>query len=123
MPLLDMTDVLLDPDFLDSSLVRTMQTQVDVGHGRVRNGTVTSPFAGVVSMDEGSIMMRVAEGEYVKGSMLIYTLERLRIKGADVDADLVDWHGSRYRVTSTGDYTGYGQGFIWAVCEPLTLAG
>lgn len=123
MPLLDMTDVLLDPDFLDSTLVRTMQTQVDVGHGRVRNATATSPFSGVVSMDAGAIMERVAEGEYVKGSMLIYTIERLRMKGEDVDADLVDWHGTRYRVTNTGDYTGYGQGFIWAICEPLTLAG
>lgn len=123
MPLLDMTDVLLDPDFLDTSLVRVTQTQVDAGHGRVTNAQVTTPFAGVVSMDAGAIMRRVPEGEYVTGSIMIYTLTRLGIKGDDKDADLVDWHGTRYRVQNVGDYSGYGAGFVWAICNPLKPAG
>lgn len=123
MPLLDMTDVLLDPDFLDTTLVYTRQTQVDIGHGRVRDDQVAAPFAGVVSMDAGAILNRLPEGSYVSGSILIYTLTRLRMKGTGVDADLVDWHGARYRVTNMGDYSGYGAGFVWAICEPLNLPG
>lgn len=123
MPNLDMSDVLLDPDFLDTSLIYTRQRQIDIGHGRVRNEPTSGPFTGVVTMDAGSIMRRVPEGSYVTGSILIYTMERLRMKGEDVDADLVDWHGARYRVQNMGDYTAYGAGFIWAVCEPLTPAG
>lgn len=123
MPLLDMSDVLSDPDFLDNTLVLTRQTQVDTGHGRVRNESATMPFSGVVSMDAGSIARRVPEGQYVTGSILVYTVTRLRLKGDDVDADLVDWHGTRYRVEHLGDYTGYGAGFVWAVCEPLKPAG
>jgi galactose-6-phosphate isomerase len=123
MPLLDMTDVLLDPDFLDTTPVCTRQTQVDDGHGRVRNETVTLPFAGVVSMDAGAIIRRLPEGSYITGSIMIYTLFRLRLRGENVDADLVDWHGARYRVSNMGDYTGYGAGFVWAICEPLVPAG
>ena len=123
MPLLDMTDVLLDPDFLDTTPTYTRQTQVDAGHGRVTNDQTVLPFAGVFTMDAGSIMRRVPEGSYVTGSILIYTLLQLRVAGDDVDADLVTWHGAVYRVTHRGDYTGYGQGFVWVIAEPMKLAG
>lgn len=123
MPLLDVTDILSDPDFVDLTPVCIRQDQVAAPGGRVTNVQTSTPFTGVFTMDRGSILNRMAEGSYVSGSILVYTPFQLRMSGASVDADLIDWHGERYTVVNRGDYTAYGSGFVWAVGEPVKLSG
>lgn len=123
MPLLDVSDVLTDPDFADLTPVCVRQVQTDAGGGRVTNVQTSIPFSGVFTMDRGSILNRVAEGSYVSGSILIYTGFQLRMSGPNVDADLVNWHGEQYTIVNRGDYTAYGAGFVWAVGEPMKLSG
>lgn len=122
MPLLDVTEVIVDPDFMDT-MTYTRNTQVPIGNGRYENQQVTLPAAGVITMDRGSIINRIEAGSYVDGSILIHTLTRLRVKGAEFDSDSVTWNGTTYTVKSIGDYSRYGAGFIWAVCVPMQLSG
>lgn len=123
MALLDVSDVLTDPDFTDATLVCARNTQTVGSNGRATDASQSIKFAGVVTMDKGAILNRVAEGSYVDGSILIHTKFLLRMNGANVDADVVTRKGKPFTVTAIGDYSDYGRGFVWAVCEPVRLAG
>ena len=77
MPFLDVTDVLLDPDFVDLTLVchRQMQT-VDEDNFPV-NTPQDIPFTGVVTVDRSLEAKRMAAGQNINGAILIVTQFRL----------------------------------------------
>jgi len=123
MALLDVTEVLLDPDFMDSTLVceRTVQT---VGNdGMAVNTPALMPFAGVVTSNQGDILERIATGERIKGNITIHTMFALQDGSAGFTADVVQWRGKRYTVSNVNDYEHFGQGFVSASCDIIPLAG
>jgi hypothetical protein len=123
MPLLDVSDVLFDPDFADS-LVCIRQTQTVGSDGIATNATQSVPFVGVVTADRGVELARLAAGSHVSGSILVHTVFRLTNGGPNgVDSDHVVWNGSEYIVTSVNDYSTYGAGFVCASCDLLPLSG
>lgn len=122
MPLLDPSDVLLDPDFWDTLIcTRSTQTVDETGVASVAQTTKT--FRGVVTSDRGLIMERMAAGEYVVGSISVVSRFLLRDNGAGVTADIVTWNNKQYTVVRVNDYSRYGLGFTQAICELLPLAG
>lgn len=123
MAALDVIDVLTDPDFMDSTLIceRTIQT---VGNdGMAVNTPTLLPFSGVITTDTGNILDRLAEGERIRGQIVIHTTFPLIDGLSGYTADVVDWHGRRYTVTEVQDYTHFGRGFVSASCELIPLAG
>lgn len=124
MAQLDVTEVLLDPDFMDTGLVCKRSAQ-DVGNnGRAANTVTSIPFAGVVTSDKGDILERLAGGERKKGSITIHTMFLLTAgSGEDSIADIVTWQGRDYTVASVNDYSHFGRGFVAASCDLLPLAG
>lgn len=125
MPLLDVSSVLDNPMFKEApnALVCTRNAQTVGPDGIAVNTPTDTPFSGVVTSDTGDVLMRMAEGSYVKGSILIHTAFVL-IDGANGnDADVVTWLGRKYTVVSVNDYSTYGAGFICANCEPISLTG
>ncbi|MWK54681.1 hypothetical protein GO594_01705 [Pseudomonas otitidis] len=124
MAQLDVTDILLDPDFMDTGLVCKRFTQ-DIGdNGRASNTATSTTFAGVVTSDKGDILERLAGGERKKGSITIHTLFRLQAgNGPDQIADVVTWQGKDYTVANVNDYSHFGRGFVAASCDLLPLAG
>ncbi len=123
MPTLDVSDILLDPDFADDTLICVRNTQTVGSNGIAVDVPVSGTFTGVVVADKGAVANRTPDGAYVAGSILIYTPFALRVSGADVDADIVEVGGKRYTVMNIGDYTRFGTGFVWALCEPISFAG
>ncbi|MFJ4349463.1 hypothetical protein ACIPZ5_01030 [Pseudomonas sp. NPDC089428] len=124
MALLDVTEVLLDPDFMDMGLVCKRSTQTVGDNGRATNAQSSMPFAGVVTSDKGDILERIAGGERKKGSITIHTLFRLTAgDGEDIIADVVTWQGRDYTVANVNDYSHFGRGFVAASCDLLPLAG
>ncbi|MEE3504837.1 hypothetical protein QN399_00920 [Pseudomonas sp. 10C3] len=123
MALLDVTDVLLDPDFMDMGLacVRTTETVGD--NGRPTTTTVRSVFAGVITSDSGDILERLAGGERKKGSITIHTIFQLTSGFDNVTADTVTWRGNEYVVSNVNDYAHFGRGFVSATCDLKPLAG
>lgn len=123
MPLLDCSDVLLDPDFCDTTLVcqRNVQGVDDSGRGYVKSSNTR--FAGVVTSDKGELLQRGAVGEHATDNISVITRFKLRNAGIGADADIVQWNGKRYTVTKVNDYSTYGLGFIEAVCEMIPLSG
>ncbi len=123
MALLDVTEVLLDPDFMDMGLVCHRSTEATGDDGRTAVVTVDSPFAGVVTSDKGDILERLAGGERKKGSITIHTIFRLTAGSNDITADVVTWQGNDYTVSNVNDYAYFGRGFVCATCDLKPLAG
>lgn len=129
MPDLDMSDVLLDPDFLDTSLVCHRQVQTLDGDNFPINTPQDYAFSGVVTVDRSLEAKRMAAGQNINGAILIVTQFRLTQgqPGSDtaqkLDADTVSYQGRVYRVTFVDPYTSYGSGFVQAHCELMDFDG
>lgn len=129
MPLLDVTEVLLDPDFVDFSLVCRRQIQTTDDDNFPINTPQEIPFTGVVTVDRSLEARRMAAGQNINGAILIVTQFRLTQgsksvnDGPNLDADLVNYNGGLYRVTFVDPYTRYGAGFVQAHCELMGQEG
>lgn len=131
MPLLDVTDVILDVDFLDClQLQRATKT---VGTNGLVSLAAATPalqnFYGVVTNDKGEVLRRQAAGENVEGAIMVVTLYRLtsghidRDTQAQIEADIVHWNDRSWVVKNVGPYPRYGRGFVQASCVLLPFAG
>ncbi|WP_416778192.1 head-tail adaptor [Xenorhabdus budapestensis] len=123
MPFLDMSDILLDPDFVDTSLVCHRNTQTTDEDGFTTNTAQSIPFAGVVTVDRALEARRMEAGQTISGAILIVTQFRLTQGQPGLDADIVTYQGRQYRVTFVDPYTAYGAGFVQAHCELMNFDG
>jgi galactose-6-phosphate isomerase len=123
MPFLDVSDVLLDPDFCDTSLICQRNVLITDSDGRGNIVPHTFPFAAVVTSDRGERLQRGVIGEHASTTIIVITRFGLRDAGSGYTADIVQWNGKRYTVTKTNDYSTYGIGFIESICEMIPLAG
>ena len=117
MPTLDVTDVLLSPEFLDTTLVVKRNEQTVDEDGFARNTTTETSFGGVVTVDRSLEARRMQAGQVINGAILIVTTYRLSSGNTGIDADIVTYRGRDYRVTFVDLYTAYGAGFVQAHCE------
>ncbi|OKP02608.1 head-tail adaptor [Xenorhabdus eapokensis] len=123
MPLLDVTDVLFDPDFCDTSLTyRRRQVGVDAD-GFPKTIDIVSQFAGVVTVDRSVEAQIRMSGQTVTGNILIITTERLIAGETGHAGDIVTYQNREYLVKSVDPYTAYGAGFAQAHCELLPFDG
>ena len=117
MPTLDVTDVLLSPEVLDTTLVVKRSEQTVDNDGFAQNTDTQTQFAGVVTVDRSLESKRMQAGQVINGAILIVTTYRLTSGNTGVDADIVTYRGRDYRVTFVDPYTAYGAGFVQAHCE------
>lgn len=123
MAFLDVSDVLLDPDFMDTGLLCNRMTQTVDDHGRAQNSVESTPFAAVVTSDKGDILHRNADGSRIIGSITLHTMFRLLDGSVGQDADEVVWAGRTYTVVNVNDYSHFGRGFVCATCDLKPLSG
>ncbi|MCX5516231.1 hypothetical protein C3941_19775 [Kaistia algarum] len=120
MPLLDVSDVLADPDFADT-LVLTRSTQTTGSNGRATRTSVQSTISGVVTSNSGDVLKRFPDLARVGGSILVHTTARLVASADNVEADVLTWRGRDYTVSALNDYSSFGAGFVVAGCELVQL--
>jgi hypothetical protein len=122
MSRLDMTDILLDTDFV--TRIQVARTLVTVNNDGLRVQSQPQLFANVVAivtMADDLNLLRQPEGERLDGSITIHTRFRLTdgktplSPSLNADADIVTYQGRPYTVASVGDWSQWGQGFIMAV--------
>ncbi len=123
MAFLDVTDVLFDPDFMDTGLTVSRNAQTVDAKGRATNTATTLTFAGVVTSDKGDELHRNPDGSRISGSITIHTPFRLIDGSAGFDADEVTWQGCVYTVVNVNDYSHFGRGFVCATCDLKPLSG
>lgn len=123
MALLDVSDILTDPDFMDTGLVCERNAQTVGSNGLATNAVTLTTFAGVVTSDNGDLLDRTAGGDRIKGNMTIHTRFPLDDGSSINGADIVQWNGRRYTVTVVNDWSHFGRGFVCATCDLIPLAG
>lgn len=123
MAFLDITEVLLDPDFMDSGLICNRMTQTTDERGRGHNTITATPFSAVVTSDKGDILHRNADGSRIIGSITLHTMFRLSDGSSGRDADEIVWSGRTYTVVNVNDYSHFGRGFVCATCDLKPLSG
>ena len=123
MALLDVSDVICDPDFMDRGLVCERSAQAVGNDGLAINTKTNRPFSGVVTSDRGDVLTRGTTGERITGSIIIHTKFRLNDGSAGFTADIVQWQGRRYTVAKVNDYSHFGRGFVCATCDLIPLSG
>ena len=117
MARLDVSDTLIDPDFMDSGIVCN-RTSVIVGNsGRSQETVASTTFAGVVTTNNGLNMDRRPDGTLIKGAINIHTKFALTSGDSETKADEILWRGKTYIVSQVLDNLHYGQGFVKAICE------
>lgn len=117
MPDLDVSDA-FDPSFWDTLTV-DRRTETEDNHGRTVETTVNYPFDAVVTATSPDDLQRVPEDEYMNKTITVYTQFRLRGPGPGISPDIVHWHGTSFIVRAIDDFTGYGEGFLAAVCVAI----
>jgi len=122
MGTIDVTDVILDPDFMDS-VVYERNTVTIGNNGLATQTTATGSFLGVVTSNKGDILERLADSERIKGSITIHSRFVLNDGSTGTTADIVQWRGRRYTVSNVNDYSHFGRGFVCATCDLIPLAG
>ncbi|PQQ36473.1 head-tail adaptor [Photorhabdus luminescens] len=123
MPLLDVTEVLFDPDFCDTTLKYTRRKVIVDEDGFATSEKTTKPFVGVVTVDRSIEAQIRMSGQIVSGNILIITTERLISGETDKTGDVVTYQNRDYLVKSVDPYTAYGAGFVQAHCELLPFDG
>jgi hypothetical protein len=122
MPLLDVSDVLLDPDFADTAVLIRTGVTVDTATGRTISGPVETQILCVVTSDRGQNLRRMPDAAASEGSIIVHsTVTFTEGDGAGLDADIIRWQGRDWTVITVDDYSRYGAGFTVATCRLLNL--
>lgn len=119
MPLLDVTELLTDPDFVQTvTLTRRVQT---VGANGVASSTGTdTDIVASVQPDMGKVV-RGADGEYAAAKIVVYSRARLLGVTNSKYPDVITWKGQKYLVIGPRDWNDWGAGFTAADCELMDL--
>ena len=123
MALLDVSEVLLDPDFMDNGLVCERNTETVNSDGVAVITTEKIPFSGVVTTNEGTRLQREFDLERISGSITIHSIFPLTDGSDGTTADIVQWKNKRYTVTKIDDYGHFGTGFTKAICNIIPVTG
>ena len=121
MPLLDVSDILLDLDLVDISLQVVRQSSTVNQYGEMVTVAVTTPFQGVVVPGSGPQLQQIPDLARVKGEIQIFTQFHLSDGTSGITADQVIWNNRTYIVANVEDYSRYGKGFVKATCELKSL--
>lgn len=123
MAQLDVSDVLLDPDFMSKDIDCKRTVVVPGDNGRSQTTITNSKFNGVVTSNDGFKLDRRPDGTVIKGAINIHTRFVLTEGDASHQADEITWQGREYIVSQTLPNTQYGRGFIKAICILKPISG
>ena len=123
MALIDVSELLSDPDFLNYGLV-CERNLLEIGvDGVARKTTKLIKFNAVVTPDTGEILDRTGEGERIKGRITIHTSFRLLDGAEGGTADIVRWDSKRFTVSNISNNMNWGRGFVSASCDVIPYTG
>lgn len=122
MALLDVSDILDDPDFVDS--VTLCRSAVVTGeNGRSTATRIETTIIGVVTQGGGDDLDRTGDAQKIKGSITVHTVSELSAGSPTAAPDEVVWQGRRYIVDSVADWSNLGAGYWAASCVLKSVTG
>lgn len=118
MPGLDVSDAVLESEFQDTFTVER-RTETISTKGRSQTTAETFRQIGVVYPAGPNDLERLPEEQHMRKTIVICTGFRLRGPSPGFQADVVDWNGDRFVVANVEDFSGFGQGFVSAICQSI----
>ncbi len=119
MALLNVTDVLDDPDFWSTGVL--ISSLVDVSaYGLAQATRQGTSFNGVFWQGNGTGLVQNGEGDMIEGDLVVVTRYPLDTGRREVAKDGVIFNGLPYAVTNAAVWP-YGDGFTQATCKLATI--
>ena len=116
MPLIDVSDLLTDPDFVQSIVITRRAQSVDnTGRGVESDSTLT--IIGCVTIGPLDPMIFGTDATYSRKSIAVHTRAQLYDATTGFSADLVTFEGNTYVVKQVYPWNQFGRGFYAAQCE------
>ena len=117
MALLDMSDALLDPMFLDAFKVLRRQEAIDDNGRSVTTTKTFNPVYGTVTMSSPSDLDRAAD--YQMATRTVVLKFQLQTEVTGFQPDVIVWRGDNYLVRHVDYYPQFGAGFYQAECTSM----
>ena len=111
MPLLDVSDVLDDPDFCETISVSRTVKSPPVGGVTPPSTPTVFTLVVVVQPATSNDLLRMLDADRVRGAIAIWA------KGDDalMPKDIVTWRGSTYTINTMDDWSQFGGGYVRAL--------
>lgn len=127
MPLLDVSELTLDPLFVETFSVIRREQGIDAKGRAVIIPTLIEGVVGSVQPKDtaigGNIITQGAEASFRGANFNVYTSFRLRSVSKDPSdtylPDIVVWNGDHLLVALINDYSHYGAGYMHAECASI----
>lgn len=116
MALLDVSEVLESPEFIDAfEIIRRSKTVNDFGELEL----VESNVVAYGSMQSATAQDFEQGTDYSKisGAVKVFSKSQLKAESDSDYADVIVWRGVRYFVKSVENWANFGAGFCIAVCQ------
>lgn len=120
MATLDVSDVLLCPEFTDNYVIQRNAELVD-DNGRSSITLSKIPSVGVVTMASGRDLQRMPDMQVLDRVIKITTKTRLQSEVKNAQPDIIVWRGDNYVVKTCDLYPQFGQGFYRALAASIDL--
>ena len=116
MALIDVSDLLRDPDF--TNVVTLIRRSVTVnGHGENVMTESACYITAVVQGDNTETLDKLPEGARLSDVITVYYRGTLTAERPGGYADIIVWQGKRFQVKEVAeDFMNYGAGFTKALC-------
>lgn len=119
MPLLGVSDLLVDPDLADTfTVIRRIETVDATGRATVQEQFFRKVY-GVVTMGSPNDLERRDDYQNMTRSLTVVTKFQLRGAVQGYQPDIVEWRGTRHLVKHVSPYPHFGRGFSQAECSSM----
>lgn len=116
---LDVSDLLLDPDFTE--VFKVLRQREVVGTNGRSTATVSAlpGIVGVITMASPNDLLRVPDEQHSDKNISVVTKFRLRGPSPGYQPDKIVWQGDTYIVHNVEPYTQFGSGFVQAIAGSI----
>lgn len=123
MALIDVSELLSDPDFADSATLITRGVTVNEFGESVMSEEVPEAVTVVVAGNGGEeSLSKLPEAVRLVDVISVYYAGLLSAERPGGYSDVIEWNGVRYQVRYVDNYMNFGRGFCRALCVRETVS-
>lgn len=116
MALIDVSDLLNDPDFVNFfTIVRRTATVNDSGENILTESRLGA--IGSIQAGNGDTLKRLPEAARKENAITVYTKTELRADNCGGYSDILIWKNQRFQVLTISPWGNYGAG--WFMCDAI----
>lgn len=116
MALIDVSELLSDPDFIDPFQVIRRSATVDSKGKNILTESAPIDVEGSVQAGDGDTLKRLPDGAQLSSTITIYTQTPIYADPVGGYGDIILWKGQRYQVENSMPWDNYGGGYFRVDC-------